>query len=524
MKSARVMVVEDEEITALYESKLLEQMGLTVVAVSSNADDALIKVVKESPDIVLVDINLPGSMSGIELSELFHERFNLPVIFVTSVDDIATYERAIRTNPFGFVSKPVDPNCLRNAVQVGLYRHDLEKKLHDSESRLKAVVEAVPVILYQANIPDFSMSYISPGVNKLLGYDVEDLITQPNLFMDLIHPDDRERVLKERMESIKKDGILECEYRIRTKDNNSLRWMADLAMVPRGSSARSNKVYGVMRDITRQKQLEEDLRVIEEGYKSVVANNVDAIIVIDKKKSVLYANPAAERLLGSKAEDLVGDELGFSVGDKIAEVNIARPDGEERVAELSVIPVTWQKVLADVVTLHDVTEKVRLREMLKEASIKDDLTGLHNRRGFLLLAEQHMKQAARDKRQFGVFFIDMDNLKAVNDSFGHQMGDQALIVIAKVLKATFRDSDVIGRIGGDEFAVLCRDANEDEFERLHHSLMAINEQHGCPFKVSFSVGFVSHLPENNRTLEELLSEADSRMYAHKTSKKGDRRA
>jgi diguanylate cyclase (GGDEF)-like protein/PAS domain S-box-containing protein len=523
VKTARLMVVEDDEFTALYESKLLEQMGMTVVAVASSADEALLKVVKENLDMVLVDINLPGSMSGIELSRLFHDRFNLPVIFVTSVDDMATYERAIQTNPFGYVSKPVDANCLRNAVQIGLYRHELEKKLHDSESRLKAVVEAVPVILYQANIPDFSMSYVSPGVHKLLGCDEEDLLARPNLFMELVHPDDRERVMKDRQASIENEGILESEYRIRTKDGGSLRWLADLAMISGSKLGRARNIYGVMRDITRRKQLEEDLRVMEEGYKSVVANNVDAIIVMDKKKSVLYANPAAERLFAQKADELVGRTLEFALGDSIAEVNIPLPDGEARIAEMSAISVTWQKELADVVTLHDVTEKVRLRKMLEEASIRDDLTKLHNRRGFLLLAEQQMKEATRDSTQFGIFFIDMDNLKAVNDAYGHQMGDQALIVIAKALKATFRDSDVIGRIGGDEFAVLCKGADEDDFERLHNNLKAINKLHGCPFKVSLSVGFVSHDPGGSRTLEELLSEADTRMYAHKTAKKGGRK-
>ena len=170
-------------------------------------------------------------------------------------------------------------------------------------------------------------------------------------------------------------------------------------------------------------------------------------------------------------------------------------------------------------------ERNRTQGTLAALSLTDELTGLHNRRGFLALAEQQLKLAQRTKRGLALVFVDLDGFKQINDRFGHQQGDRALMDVAQILKATFRGSDVIARVGGDEFAVLAIEASQDSGEilkaRLCEKLKNHNEQTANGFKISFSYGVVNFDPEHPCSLEDLMASADRAMYAKKRSGAGE---
>jgi two-component system, cell cycle response regulator len=165
---------------------------------------------------------------------------------------------------------------------------------------------------------------------------------------------------------------------------------------------------------------------------------------------------------------------------------------------------------------------------LRALSITDDLTGLHNRRGFLALAEQQMKVAARNGQGLLLLFIDLDGLKTINDTFGHAQGSRALIDTGQVLQRTFRDSDVVARLGGDEFAVLAVDTRSSAQEsiegRLHEQLAVHNLHTDRPYRLSFSVGVAVAEPFHQRTLDDLIAEADERMYVQKRARRAGRDA
>lgn len=164
-------------------------------------------------------------------------------------------------------------------------------------------------------------------------------------------------------------------------------------------------------------------------------------------------------------------------------------------------------------------ERQRLMEEVRGLSIVDELTKLHNRRGFLTLAQQQLKIANRMKRGMLLFFMDLDNMKKINDTLGHHEGDLALMEIAAVLKETFRDSDIIARIGGDEFVVLAIDIPESSAEiftaRLHENLRNRNSRGKHPYKLSISMGIAHYHPEFPCSIDELLGRADSLMYEQK---------
>jgi diguanylate cyclase (GGDEF)-like protein len=160
---------------------------------------------------------------------------------------------------------------------------------------------------------------------------------------------------------------------------------------------------------------------------------------------------------------------------------------------------------------------------LKELTLKDELTRLYNRRGFLTLGEQHLRLSERLRRRSILLYIDVDDLKWINDNLGHSVGDNALIETSSILKRTFRRSDILARIGGDEFVVLgleTADNNEERLkERLEKKLETWNRRRNHLYHLSLSVGAVSYDPDKPVSLKTLLEEADRQMYLEKRSKK-----
>jgi diguanylate cyclase (GGDEF)-like protein len=181
------------------------------------------------------------------------------------------------------------------------------------------------------------------------------------------------------------------------------------------------------------------------------------------------------------------------------------------------------KIIAGIEVVRDITDRKRMEDKLRAAVITDDLTGILNRRGFFTLADQQLKIAKRLNKEILILSADMDNLKEINDALGHKAGDSALIDMANIIRSSFRESDIIGRIGGDEFAVLQMDrVNADinkHIARLHKNIEKFNEKRKGNYKLSLSVGAVRNEAQGSYSLEELLIEADKFMYNDKRSKK-----
>jgi len=171
-------------------------------------------------------------------------------------------------------------------------------------------------------------------------------------------------------------------------------------------------------------------------------------------------------------------------------------------------------------------ERKRLEEEVRSLSLTDELTGLFNRRGFNLLAEQELKLAQRFKRSVMLFFVDLDDLKMINDSLGHAHGDLALKEVATILKETFREADVSARIGGDEFVVLCPDLSVQNADiltkRLQSTLERRNQQRDQPYQLTLSMGSACYDPEVPCKVGELIAQADDLMYIQKQAQKGNK--
>lgn len=169
-------------------------------------------------------------------------------------------------------------------------------------------------------------------------------------------------------------------------------------------------------------------------------------------------------------------------------------------------------------------ERHRLLAQIRALSTTDELTGLHNRRGFFTLARQQFRVSARGRREMVLLFADLDGMKQINDRLGHRAGDRALQETALLLRHTFRESDILARMGGDEFVVLATDTSAAGAEvmtrRLQANLQALNADPTRSAPLAVSVGVALYDPAAPATLDELLARADTLMYRQKQERGG----
>ena len=290
------------------------------------------------------------------------------------------------------------------------------------------------------------------------------------------------------------------------------------------------------------RKTEKSLRESEREFRLLIDNAPDAIF-IQVGSCFTYLNQKAVQFFGAKsADDLLGrpileryhpDHRG-ALQERLLLLNEERKpvptmeqkylklDGSVIDVEASAVPITFENCDGSLSFAHDITDRKRMEEEIREMSFRDQMTELYNRRGFITLAGQQLRTANRTQKPMLLTFIDCDGLKWINDTFGHEEGDRALIDTAHVLRQTFREADIVARLGGDEFAVLSIapvDGNPEELlKRLARSIHAFNATGARPYTLSMSWGTVVYDPHAPLSLDALMSEADELMYAQKKEK------
>jgi diguanylate cyclase (GGDEF)-like protein len=168
-------------------------------------------------------------------------------------------------------------------------------------------------------------------------------------------------------------------------------------------------------------------------------------------------------------------------------------------------------------------ERHRMLQQVRQMAVLDELTGLNNRRGFVLVCQHLWQVANRNGKRLALLFLDLDGLKQINDGYGHAQGDRALVDMADILRHTFRKADVLGRLGGDEFVVLLAEGSSEgaarALERLRAGIDGFNQQTARPYRLSASVGLSWYEPDAPASVEAVIEQADRAMYVEKLAKK-----
>ncbi|MBI5675925.1 MAG: diguanylate cyclase [Nitrospirae bacterium] len=325
-------------------------------------------------------------------------------------------------------------------------------------------------------------------------------------------------------------------YRVDVKANDETGALA--AAFNNMASELQASIANLKQEIMVRLKSEFALRQSEEKYRSLVDCTSDSIYLVDADHKYLFINKQHLLRLGLSEEQYTNKAYSdfhspeetelfiqkadsvFKSGESLQYEYKSFRDGKCFIQTISPVRDFNNKTTSVTVISKDITMLKQAEEKLYSMSITDELTGLYNRRGFLALSEQQLKLANREDKKMFLMSADLDFLKIINDTVGHQRGDMAIINTANILKDTFRESDIVARIGGDEFVVLGVDTPDTNIEilaeRLRENLNTHNHKANEPLgELSLSYGFTIYDPKQPRSIDELLSEADGLMYQHK---------
>jgi diguanylate cyclase (GGDEF)-like protein/PAS domain S-box-containing protein len=440
-----------------------------------------------------------------------------------------------------------------------------------------SILTELPEIVYKVN-PDGKFAFINNAV-QLLGHDPKDLIGKH--FRTIVHPDDVKyfsrayvlpkykgtvtgeqhapKLFDERRTGPRKTRDLEIrliskDWKRGKKDPREfigiVTAFGDVSSTGQyGPSGREKSKrflgsLGIIRDVTERKHMENALRESEERYRDLVEKAGIAILIDDQEGRFKYFNARFATLFEYSHDEMKQQAITSLVHpddvQRVMGYHTARMRGKPAPSqyEFKGVCKNGASIFLEVHVVElkddnqcigtrsyiwDITSRKKVEEHLRTQILHDELTGIHNRRGFTLLAQQQQKIAQRQDKGFLILFADIDSLKYINDTYGHHEGDQALKIVADVLSACFRASDIIARIGGDEFAVLAiesdRLSNTLLTERLHNKFIAYNNRKTYPFTLNISIGTVYCDPKCPLPIDDLLTQADKVMYAEKRKKR-----
>ncbi len=402
---------------------------------------------------------------------------------------------------------------------------------------LRSLLDHLPGMAVRCrNDPGWRLAYASAGCLAVTGYTADELTDGSVAYGELIHPEHRDEVWTAIQRAIAEVEPFELVYRIQDKEGRE-RWVWHRGDAVRDEDGRVEVLQGFISDFTAQRKQAERLRAREKLFRLFAENAQDIIFrfALQPLARFEYTSPGLTRITGLTPQDLYEDpELGLRLVcpegissipalqstqarfDLPVVTRWTRPDGEVAWTESSLRPVydTDGSLSAIEGIARDVTARTQKESELRFLSLHNSLTGLYSRNYF----EVEMRRLDGGREYpITIIITDVDGLKIVNDSLGHRRGDEMLKTYAGVLRATFRRSDVVARVGGDEFAVILPHTDAETALRLRNRLVentgqAVRTPSGVPIGVS--VGSAT-AEDGSVSLADALHRADRAMYRDK---------
>lgn len=430
-------------------------------------------------------------------------------------------------------------------------RKSLELRLQENIERLGNITASLPDAIYTLKLKERQTT--SFNRDSFLGYSYEEL-NNPGFLLAQIHPEDAAGV-STYWQGVMRGGMQEgFEYRLRNKAGQ-WEWIdSRTAVLQSNPDGSPSEIMVILRVITDRKKAEEQL-----AYHARVLENVNDVIVgTDENFIITYWNPAAERIFGWKAEEVIGKnaadvlQTAFdqeereesirqiqAVGVWKGEVTQYTKDGRPITIDASIVSIKDRtgKVTGYVSANRDISRRKQMEENLRQShreveavnleiqqalereqnlSRTDGLTGLFNRRHFFTLAEHEFKVAKRYNSALSTAVFDLDYFKHVNDRWGHQVGDEVLKHISRIVQSQLREADILARYGGEEFILLMPNSNAGEAEyvaeRIRASVLAYQiPQANTVQRITVSIG-VAELASDVESLDHLIRRADKALY------------
>jgi diguanylate cyclase (GGDEF)-like protein/PAS domain S-box-containing protein len=415
----------------------------------------------------------------------------------------------------------------------------LVRRLALSEQRFRSLLEAAPDAMVVTDL-EGRIDWVNSQTERLFGYTQAELIGQP---VELLVPE-RFRVGHElkradfTSQPYYRDVATALELKGRRKDGSE--FPAEIGLNPQETAA-GLRVISTVRDVSERQRAMQALRDSEQRWQFALEGARDGVWDWNLLTDEVFFSRQWKQMLGYTEHEIAGlleewdkrvhpEDKARTYADIEKHLKGEAPyyQNEHRVLckdgtykwildrGMIVARDAAGKPTRMIGTHTDISERKRAEETIRELSLADELTGLRNRRGFFLLGESQLSLARRLGRIVVLYFADVDGLKQINDVFGHAQGDQSIADTASLLRAAFRETDLIARLGGDEFVVLSLEMPDVDatalLARFEAQLQEFNATGQRPYQLAMSVGIALHAMGSNESLTELLAKADSAMY------------
>ncbi len=413
----------------------------------------------------------------------------------------------------------------------GKTNRQIEPKPGEPTELAQALIRCAGTGIYI--VQDGKFQYVNSLFQEITGYSDQELVGKYSL--DFVHPDDRETVRMKAIESIKGSVQLPYKYRFIKKNGETI-WVLERVTSTEYKGRRAT--VGSFMDITEQKRLAEDLAKSEKRYRTILDEMQDAYFEIDLNGNFTFFNDSMCRAIGCSREELMGKDSRTYIPQedieplyetlaemyrtralgKIIPHRFVNKDGNVRFVETRISPLRDDsgETIGFRAVSRDITERKELEQKLADMAARDQVTGLPNRISLSERLAVEIAKARRDNAKLAVMIADLDRFKTVNDSLGHILGDQLLKAAGQRLISLIRKSDMVARIGGDEFVLLIPEISKtaDAIKVGQKILQAFRKPFtfgGHHLIITISIGIAIY-PDDGEDEEALPKKADTAMY------------
>lgn len=423
----------------------------------------------------------------------------------------------------------------------------LDKYLKEKASEIKILKERMETALnankdavWEFNVQNWNDGYLSTRWFEILGYDKNEVhLNAFEHWKERVHPEDFDEVMEEARKNHEKEtDFYESIHRVRHKDGHWI-WMHSRGNTTFDKDGKATRFIGTFTDVTEKKELEDELKV----YKKIVDSTKSHMSYIDTNYVYKVVNPmyliahnkTTKEIVGHTVLELFGEDIFKNLLKENLDICFSGKEVhysawfEMKVGkvymDVSYIPHknSKGKVLGAVISSNNITKLQTTEEALKKLANIDPLTKLYNRRYLFDMAKNIISLAKREQTKVSMLMIDIDKFKKINDTYGHAIGDEVIKDLASFLLKQTRASDIVARIGGEEFVVLLPNTSKDSADKFADTLRAfvekkevsINENKSISFTISIGVSELDI--ENEIQIEEALARADKALYMAKKS-------
>ncbi|MFP4020321.1 MAG: diguanylate cyclase domain-containing protein [Halanaerobium sp.] len=527
---ADIYVVEDSKLDQAVIKKVL--INLEYKAEYFSKAEAVIEVMNNLekdnlPKLILIDIVLAGEISGYQLAEKLKKKYDIPIIFLIASDNKKDLTQKLLNGDL-FLNKPINSNELKNNIKIMIEKNKIDSLI---ENRINEnIVKNLEQQIWYYKDP-YTYKMVNQSYALFLGKKETELVNK--YIYDILPPKTAEEVIAENIEVFLQKKVFKKEKWY--KNSNGENRLLSIKKTPIfNKDGNVENIFCEAEDITEQNILENELRSNRDNLQQIIEAVPDIIFLINEdgdildlwtgdQSKLLYPKKEAlgkniKALLSKKSYNICKNKIRELINQKkiVTFEYSLLIDNYKKYYEAKMLNLkSFQKQQRIIVSVRDISERKENSLKLEKLS-REYETILSN-------VENEMERLDSSRKlPIAVMIADLDNLKYINDNYGHQEGDNYITTAAEMISDSTRDEDIVARIGGDEFALILPDTNFDGAQKIYqrikekqHQYLKENDKIEI-FSISIGYSIKNH---KDSPLEEVFKSADKKMYKNKEKNK-----